>query len=491
MKRLAGMDASFVYMETPSAHMHVVGTMVLDPTTAPGGYSFAKVRHLLESRLHLLAPFRRRLVPVPFNIDHPVWVEDPNFDLDNHVHRIAVASPGSLHELAEVVGDIAGRPLDHQRPLWELWAVEGLADGHVAIVSKMHHAAMDGVSGADLMVHLFDLEPDAADPEPPAEPWHSEPLPSTAELVGDALRDRIENPLRTWRLVGRTGRSMVAAARAALPVGGDDGERARMALPFSGPRAPFSGAITPHRVVAFGQARLDDLRQVKTVFSTTVNDVVLAACTATLRNWLDAHGGVPEGPLVASIPVSVHEADSDTTNQVSAMLVRLPVHLEDPIEQLLTIRADTRQAKIMQRAIGANTLQDLAQFMPGTLFNRASRLYSSLKLADRHPPVHNLVVSNIPGPPVPLYSAGARVVGVYPFGPLLEGAGLNITVLSNMGSVDFGVIACRETVPDVWDIADGFGVAVTALKTAADKASAPQESKRRATSKTSPRTRKG
>ena len=187
---------------------------------------------------------------------------------------------------------------------------------------------------------------------------------------------------------------------------------------------------------------------------------------------------------MASIPVSVHDDESDVTNQVSAMLVRLPVQLEDPVDQLLAIREDTREAKVMQKAIGANMLQDLSQLMPGALYNQASRLYSSLKLADRHPPVHNLVVSNIPGPPVPLYSAGARVVGVYPFGPLLEGAGINITVLSNMGNMDFGVIACRETVPDVWDIADGFGVAVTALKMAADKAAAPQEPKRKPAKKT-------
>ena len=231
MKRLAGMDASFVYMETPSAHMHVVGTMVIDPSTAPEGYSFEKVRHLLDTRLHLLPPFRRRLVPVPFNLDHPVWIEDPDFDLDNHLYRIAVPSPGSLHELAEVVGDIAGRPLDHQRPLWELWAVEGLDDGRVAIVTKMHHAAMDGVSGADLMVHLFDLEPDAPDVEPPKEPWHSEPLPSAGELISDALRDRIENPLRTWRLLARTARSMATTVRAALPIGGDGAERGQHGAP--------------------------------------------------------------------------------------------------------------------------------------------------------------------------------------------------------------------------------------------------------------------
>ncbi|MDQ6696248.1 MAG: wax ester/triacylglycerol synthase family O-acyltransferase [Actinomycetota bacterium] len=477
MRRLAGMDASFYYMETPSAHMHVVGTLVLDPTDAPGGYSFAKVRHLLESRLHLLEPFRRRLVPVPFDLDHPVWIEDPDFDLDDHLHRIGAPAPGTMHELAEIVGDIAGRPLDHNRPLWEMWVVENMSEGRIALVSKMHHCAMDGVTGADLMVHLFDLEIEAADPESPAEPWVPEPVPSDNELIADALRARVTDPLRSVRAIGRAGRSMAGAARSILPTIGRGGDGMQMARPFSAPRTPFNGAVSRHRAVAFGEAPFADLHLVKTAFGTTINDVVLAACAVTMRSWLADHGGVPDEPLVASIPVSVHAEDNtEVTNQVAAMLVELPTHLDDPVEQLTAVHAATVDAKEMQSALGAGMLQDMAELMPGALFNRASRLYSSLRLADRHPPMHSLVISNIPGPPVPLYSAGARVLGVYPFGPLLEGAGINITVLSNMGTMNFGVIADRDTVPDVWDIADGFGQAISALRQAAadgDRADSP------------------
>lgn len=226
-------------------------------------------------------------------------------------------------------------------------------------------------------------------------------------------------------------------------------------------------------MVAFGNARLEDIKHVKSTFGTTVNDVVLAACTLTLRRYLEAHDDLPDQPLVCSVPVSVHgRSDRDGVNQVSAMFVRLPVQLEDPVDVLRRIHGETRVAKVMQNAIGADTLQDFAQFIPPSVFNQAMRLYSRHNLADRHRPVHNLVVSNVPGPPVPLYAAGARVKGVIPFGPLLEGAGLNLTVLSNMGNVDFGVIACRELVPDVWDIADGFGEAVTALTKRADEAAA-------------------
>ena len=189
----------------------------------------------------------------------------------------------------------------------------------------------------------------------------------------------------------------------------------------------------------------------------------------TLRRYLAAHDDLPDAPLVCSCPVSVHKEGGEGTNQVSTMFVRLPVQLEDPIEILRTINAETKEAKIMQNAVGADTLQDFAQFIPPTVFNRAMRLYSGWNLADRHRPVHNLIVSNVPGPPIPLYAAGAQVKGVFPFGPLLEGAGLNVTVLSNMGNVDFGVIACRELVPDVWDIADGFGEAVLELRKLADE----------------------
>jgi WS/DGAT/MGAT family acyltransferase len=472
MQRLSGMDASFLYMETPSMHAHVVGTLVLDPSTAPEPYSYERIVNLIRDRLHLLDPFRRRLVPVPFNLSHPVWIEDPAFDVENHVHRTVVRPPGTMHELAEIVGDIAARPLDRTRPLWELWVVEGLEDGHLAMVTKIHHSAIDGVTGADLMAYLFDLEPDAAGPPPPEEPWQPEDVPNDLSLVGEALRHNLGNPVRMAKVLRRTATGVVDVVRSQRQA--SDENRPQPALPFQAPRVRWTASITPHRVVAFGKAALEDMRVVKSTFGTTVNDVVLAATTMTLRRYLAAHDDLPAVPLVCSCPVSVHgKSDREGTNQVSTMFVRLPVQLGDPVEVLRTINAETREAKVMQNAIGADTLQDFAQFIPPTLFNRAMRVYSALGLADRHRPVHNLIVSNVPGPPIPLYAAGAQVKGVFPFGPLLEGAGLNVTVLSNMGHVDFGVIACRELVPDVWDIADGFGEAVLELRKRAEEAAAP------------------
>lgn len=481
MQRLSGMDASFLYMETPSMHSHVVGTLVLDPSTAQGPYGYDRIVALIKERLHLLHPFRRRLVPVPFNLSHPVWIEDPDFDIEAHVHRTVARAPGSMHELAEIVGDVASRPLDRSKPLWELWVVEGLEGGQVAMVTKMHHAAIDGVSGADLMAHLFDLEPDAPPPPPPEEDWRGEQPPSDIDLVVGAVRYNLGNPARMVRVLRRTVRGVGDVVRQQREAAAEG--RTQPALPFTAPPVRWSAAITPHRVVAFGKATLDDMKVVKSTFGTTVNDVVLAATTMTLRRYLEAHDDLPDSPLVCSCPVSVHGQGGEGTNQVSTMFVRLPVQLDDPVELLRCINEDTKAAKVMQSAIGAETLQDFAQFIPPTVFNRAMRLYSRLDLADRHRPVHNLIVSNVPGPPIPLYSAGAQVKGVFPFGPLLEGAGLNITVLSNMGHVDFGVIACRELVPDVWDIADGFGEAVLELRKRADEVAAPPAPRKRTAKK--------
>lgn len=468
MRPLTGMDASFLYMETPSQHAHVVGTMVLDPSQGEG-FSYERLIDTLRKRMHLLAPFRRRLVWVPFDLGHPVWIEDPDFDMENHVHRVAVRAPGSMHELAEVVGDIASRPIDRSRPLWEMHLVEGLEDGKVAFVTKVHHAAIDGATGADLIAHIFDLEPNPPEATESDDTWETEPVPSDLELMAGALQSLARRPRSVLKVMGGTARALRDIVQQRRQASAEN--RPSPALPFTAPRTAWTTSITPHRSVAFGQASLEDMRHIKSTFGTTVNDVVLAVCTQTLRQYLIAHDDLPDVPLVCSVPVSVHgKSSSESTNQVSTMFVRLPVNLPDPVEQLQTINAETREAKEMQNAIGAEMLQDFAQFMPPTLFNRAMRLYSSLNLADRHRPIHNLVVSNVPGPPIPLYAAGARVVGIYPFGPLLEGAGLNFTVLSNMGNVDFGVIACRELVPDVWDLAEGFQEAVRLLRKVADGA---------------------
>jgi WS/DGAT/MGAT family acyltransferase len=356
-----------------------------------------------------------------------------------------------------------------------MWVVDGVEGGKVGLISKMHHAAIDGVSGADLMVHLFDLSPEIAETPPPDEPWHGEPVPSDIELTLGALGDLAQRPaeiVRVMRSLGEAAGGMVSALRA-----GRDPEAPSPTLPFTAPRVPWNGSLTPHRSMAFAGCALDDLKKIKTAFGCTINDVVLAATAGTLRDWLLAHGGVPEQPLVASCPVSIGggpiEPGELAANRMSSLFVALPVAIEDPVARIEFVRQNTKDAKELHGALGAETIMQLAEAAPPALANIAARLYTSSRLAERHPVVQNLVVSNVPGPPIPLYCAGARVLATYPMGPLIEGAGLNITVLSNMGNMDVGVIACRELVPDVWSIADGFVHHVQVLLEASGASSAP------------------
>lgn len=478
MRRLSGLDATFLYMETPTTPMHVMGVLLLDTSTAPDGYSFEKVRGLLESRIHLMPAFRRRLVSVPFGLAHPVWIEDGDFDLDNHLRRIGAPPPGDLRALERVVGDVAGRTLDRSKPLWEMWVVEGLSDERAAVVTKIHHSAIDGTSGADVMIHLLDLTPEIAAPSPPEEAFLGEPVPSDVRLLRGALAAQAGVPLRAARAVGKLAGNALRTARSYASAS----TRASAPPPFSAPRTRFSGALSSKRAVAFGGASLDDLKEIKAAFDGKVNDVVLAIATHSLRGYLEWLDELPDRPLVAASPISIRAEVTDgreSANQVSNMLVPLPVHLKDPARQLRAIIESTKRSKELANAIGAETLMDWAEFLAPRLFTTGMRLYSSMRLGDVHRPALNVIVSNVPGPPVPLYSAGARILAIYPMGPLMPGAGINITVLSNMGNVDFGVIADAETVPEVWRIADGLRDGVDALLRAARRRSSRRAAPKR------------
>lgn len=464
MDRLSGMDASFLYTETPTGHMHVTGVIVIDAAEMSGGYSFERMVEMIEQRLHRLPPFRRRLVEVPMSFDHPVWIEDPDFDITNHMHRVTWPAPGRPQELAELVGDLMSRPLDRHRPLWEMWVAEGGKKGRVALVSKIHHSAIDGVTGADLLSQLFDLEPEAAPVEPPEEPWEPEPVPTETQLLVDAIAARIRDPWRAARAARRTVSSLTSVVGTVV----NRGEERSPAMPFTGPRTLFTGSLSPDRSVAFGKAPLEDLKVVKNVYGCKLNDVVLATCSMALRTYHECHDEIPDKPLLIMCPVSTHSPDGQGTNQVSSMAVRLPVHMADPVDQLLEIFEDTKVAKEMQSALGADMLSDITQFAPPVLFNQAMRLYTRSGLADRHAPVQNGVISNVPGPPIPMWVVGAPVLAVYPLGPLIEGAGLNITVISNMGRMDIGIVADRAFAPDIWCLAQYWEDAVTELRERAE-----------------------
>jgi diacylglycerol O-acyltransferase len=478
MERLSGVDAMFLYVENPSHHMHVSMVSVFDPAGMPGGYSFDKVRALVASRLPRIPMFRRRLVPVPFHLGHPIWITDPDFDFDYHLRRVAVPSPGDLAQLCELAGDFVSRPLDRSRPLWEMWIVEGLEGGNIGVLAKVHHSMIDGVSGAEIMVHLFDLTPEPAPEEAsPLAELEPEHVPSDVEMVTHAVVSAARRPARMLRLIPATVRAVAGVARVRRSSSGP-----KMPAPLTAPRTPFNAALTPHRNVAATRLALADVKTVKRAFGCTVNDVVLALCGGALRRYLGKLGELPDKPLIAVVPISVRAEGVQTegSNAVSAMFTTLATHIDDPAERIRCIHDTTKEAKEEHKAIGAALLTDWAEFAAPAVFTRASRLYSSMKLADHHRPVHNVIVSNVPGPPFPLYLAGARLVMLCPLGPVMEGAGLNITVLSYMDSIDVGLIACRELVPDIWDLAHHFDDAMDELMAAAKTVGEPAPARRRA-----------
>ncbi len=463
MDRLSGLDASFLYLESPQQLMHVCGLILLDPTTMATAYDFESFKARLDARVREIPMFTRKLRRVPMDLDHPLWVQDRDFDIDRHVHRLAAPAPGGEAELAEIIGHLAGIGLDRSRPLWEMWIVEGLASGQVAVVTKMHHASVDGVNGANVISHLCSLEPGAPLLDLAPRGRIDERLPGNAELVGRALLTNVAKPVEFVKLLApTTGLLANTIGRARR------GES--MAAPLTAPRTSFNGTITGHRSVAYVDLSLERIREIKNaVEGATVNDVVLAMSGGALRRYLDDRGELPATSLLASVPVSVHGSSqrSGGSNKVSSLFARLGTDIADPLERIRALALANAHAKDHHKAIPADTLQDWAQFAAPRTFGLAVRMVSDLGLAERGPVIHNLVISNVPGPPVPLYFLGARIDGLYPLGPVFHGAGLNITVMSNDGRMHVGIIGCRESIPGVWDLAADFPAELDALYAAA------------------------
>jgi diacylglycerol O-acyltransferase len=445
MQRLEGLDTSFVYLEHDASPMHVAMTCVFDPSTAPDGYSFAGLRERVEERLPRLAPFRRRLVEMPARMHRPVWVDDPQFDLDAHVHRTTLPARAGVRELERFSADVIAHPLDRSRPLWEMHVLEGLEDGNVGVVTKVHHAAIDGISGAELTVNLLDAAPEA-DPDAAAEsPWQPPPLPSPLSLARGAARDLLRQP-------GAIARSMVRSAAAGLRLLRHNRRTGATPPPgpFAAPRTPCNGVITPRRHAGFTEVALDEVTAVKDAAGVTVNDVILAMCSRAVRSHLDDYGGCPPEPLVAAVPISVR-TDEDRGamgNRLSAMLVDLATTIDDPVARLEAIAAGTRVAKEQARVLGPDTVSELAALTPPAVLAAMGNLDARLDVTARIPPVCNLIVSNFPGPTVPLYFTGMRMLTAYPIGPLGLGTGLNITVQSYLDTLWFGIVSCPDMLPD-------------------------------------------
>ncbi|MDP9384365.1 MAG: wax ester/triacylglycerol synthase family O-acyltransferase [Actinomycetota bacterium] len=466
MHQLTSLDAQFLAMETPRTYGHVSGLAVYDPATAPGGEITIKdICRLVGERLHLLPPFRWKLVSVPFDLDHPYWIEDPNFDIDFHIRESAVPPPGTPDRVAETVSRIFARPLDRAHPLWEIYLIHGLEGGHVALMTKVHHAAVDGMSGAEILSVLLDESPEGREITP-AEPRDPDRHPSQAEMLARGLLGLPRQPLRAARGVPSALANLeVLPGVGSLPGAPTVGRVVRRVLP-GGPdgnvldtatvRAPqtrFNSRISPHRRYAYGSVSLDRVKTLKNALGVTVNDVVVGLCATALREWLIEQDELPEDPLVAMVPLSTRTPDQMGTfgNRVSMMFVPIPTNVEDPRARLLQAHETMAVAKSRFQAVPADILQDVTRFVPPAVFARASRVTAQLGGLERLRPL-NVVISNVPGPRNPLFLAGARLEAHYPVSVITDGAGLNITCLSYRDHVDFGIVADRDQMDDAWPL---------------------------------------
>ena len=484
MDRLSGLDASFLYLETPAQLMHVCGLIVLDPSTMPVPYSFDALQGAINRQVKDVPAFTRKLRRVPMGLDHPIWVRDRQFDIERHVHRLALPSPGGYAELVSLASHLAALPLDRSRPLWEMWVIEGYEGGDkVVVFTKMHHATVDGVSGSNLISHLCALD---ADSEPMAlmsGAKHGRE-PGARELLGRAVLANLSRPVQAVRILAPTAKGVtrtIGRVRAGTA----------MAAPLTAPRTSFNGTITGHRTIGVTDLDLETVRAVKAATGTTVNDVVLTLAGGALRSYLEERDELPDNTLLASVPVSVREQSKRDggANKVSTLFARLGTDVEDPLERLLDMAQSNQHAKEHHNAISADSLQDWAEFAAPRTFGLAVRAYAGLRLAEKHPVVHNLVISNVPGPPIPLFFMGGRIDGLYPLGPVFHGAGVNITVMSNNGRLHVGVIACRESMPDVESLVRHFPLELKRLEeaVAAASQSATPLQKARAKKRASPR----
>lgn len=461
-RQVPGPDAAFLYGERPEWHFHVSALTILDPTTSDR-FSFDEVVAQIGRRLHLSPQFRWKLLesPLRMRLERPVWIDDPNFDITNHVHRVAAPQPGDQRVVGDLVGQLVSYKLDRSRPLWEMWVIEGLEDGRVALLAKIHHAIIDGQSGSELATLLYDLEADPA-PEDDPPPYEPEPAPSFAERMAMATAHAAVWPVRAGRFSQQVARQGFTMGRHAL--GADS-----PAQPLQAPRTPLNGRLTSDRRFATGAIGLDEVKAVKDAFDVKINDVILAISAGALRNYLKGQDALPDKPLIAQVPVSQRsDSDDHIGTKVGALFCSLATDIDDPGERLRAIHASTVMGKEMRHDLDADHRINWTDTLPPAAIALAARSWSAAGLDSRTPPLFNLIISNVPGPPFDLFLAGARVDAMYPMGPLLYGSGINFTVVSDASQLHFGLLSCPALVPDPWTIADLLPDALDELLAAAE-----------------------
>ena len=475
MQQLTGLDASFLALETANTTGHVGGLSILNPAGAPRPLTLARLTEVMAARLPLVPVLRQKLLNVPLGLDQPYWIDDPDFDIEYHVRELALPRPGSDAQLNEQVSRLHARPLDRSRPLWEIYLITGLAHKRAAVYTKIHHAAIDGASGAELLTVLLDLTP-AGRELPPARPFRPGIPPGWPELTAKAVARLAWRPVQTVRLTNEMVKVLPTLAPVVNTlVGGmlglnrGDGAVIPTALGRA-PATPFNKSITPHRRFAFRSVDLDTVKKIKNVFGVSVNDVAMAMCAGALRRWLADHEALPAQPLIAMIPVSVRDPASQGAmgNKVSAMLAMLPTNITEPGRRLEIVHQATRIAKAQQAAIPQGLVDQISDFAPPALTARAARVVFATGLLHRLPPF-NITISNVPGPNVPVYLCGARLLAHYPVSVVTDGQGLNITLVGYLGKLHFGLVSCRELVPDIDALAGYLVDELALLLESADK----------------------
>ncbi|WP_241726726.1 wax ester/triacylglycerol synthase family O-acyltransferase [Dietzia sp. SLG310A2-38A2] len=458
---MSGLDASFLYLETDEQMMVINGVVHLDVSTISEGYSFERLRSGLARRVKAVPPFRRRIHDSRLNLGHPAWVEDFDFDIARHVHRITLGPDGSEDELLATCGRLASTPLDRSHPLWQVWIIErgDPAAPTVTAFCRVHHALIDGMLGAELLATLAATDASAPAQDPELVRTHVGRA-NTVQLIAGGARDLIGRPLAFLRLLPETLAVPMAMKRARDRTGGGRS----MPAPFTAPRTLFNRSLTPHRAVATATLDLEAVKQVTTHLGGTVNDVLLTVIGGAVRSYLEDHGDAPDPPMVAIVPMSTREdLTTGGANQVSAMFASLATDLPDPVERHQRIVAASATVKEQAGSIRPALLDNWGRMSPRWLLDAGMQVYESLRLADVHPVIYNLIISTVPGPRTPLYFLGARITHMHPFGPLLHGAGLSVTSVSIDGHLDLGVISCEHLVPDPDVIARGIGAGLEEL----------------------------
>jgi WS/DGAT/MGAT family acyltransferase len=447
LDRLTAIDASFLHQEGPSSHMHVGALAIFEGPPPP----YTDVLDSLRERLHLVPRYRQKLAVPPAGTGRPLWVDDPNFSIEYHVRHTALPAPGSEDQLLRLAGRIYSQQLDRSKPLWEVWMVEGLADGGFALLTKTHHALIDGIAGVDIAQVIFDLTPVPMEIPHPDEAWEPAPEPSSAEILSAGARDLVRTGVRTVAsaavLATRPRETLHAAATAVEGLG-----EVAWAGVNPAPETPLNVEIGPHRRYMVVRNALDDFKAVKNAFGGTVNDVVLTVVSGALRGWLQSRGMRTEGlELRALVPVSIRTANDRGAlgNRIAAMRGPLPVYVEDPIARLRTVRADMDGLKESKQAVGAEVLTSVQNFAPPTILAQASRLNFSTRF-------FNLIVTNVPGPQFPLYLRGRELMDVFPIAFLPKNHALAIAIMSYNGGMNFGLLGDYDALPDIGVIAEGI-----------------------------------